>query len=212
MKNKLLLIVSGLFGICILTQPFKRVEAAYVPSAIKSVQAVSITFGGSSNTGTATLSPSVIAANSLLVYNGGDTSDNNSSLQSVQRGYGVITNGTTVTATRANNDSGTTSAIWTGTVVEFGGSFIKSSGCYAITIPADGVSTTATQTITSVNTAKTLISYTGTSVLLNQIAWIGGLEVPRIALTNATTLTASRHLTNGSSVTTTVGTCYVEFK
>lgn len=85
-------------------------------SIVKTIQTYSITIGASSNTGTATLGTAVTTARAVISdggVRGGDATD-------IREGQAhvVLTDSTTVTATRSNNDGvGTLTA--TGFVVEF---------------------------------------------------------------------------------------------
>lgn len=168
-------------------------NAAYIPSAIKSITAISIATTG---TGSQTQTVSVTKANSLLYYNGqiwiGSFVECNA--------YAQLTNGTTVTAT-----SNACGATWKGTLVEFYGNFVQSEGGNTITLT--GVSTN-TSTITAVVVAKTLVSYLGhtTTGADTSAAEMSGTAV----LTNTTTITGTIGAVPSNAVT--LGYGYLELK
>jgi hypothetical protein len=81
------------------------------------------------------------------------------------------------------------------TLTQFvGGSPIKSIQRGTITIA--GNNTSATATISSVNTSKSMVSFLGSNTGGSGLFLLG-----RVGLTNATTVTATKHSTEGVSET-----------
>jgi hypothetical protein len=173
-------------------------EATYTPTPIKSLQQVVIALA-SATSNTATLSPTVVAANSILIYQGHDSDEGTGFTHGNGWIKGALTNGTTVTATAGVAADGS----YNGAVVEFIPQFVKSSGCGTLT-------PSGTATITAVNVAKTLVSTTGYTNTYNTSSSVGvNGAVIRVTLTNATTITANAQGNNGGL---TIGYCYLEFK
>ena len=141
-------------------------------SAVKNIQYGTIT--GSS---TATIS-TVVVENSIILWGGNDTSDNSATTSGFSSC--VLTNSTTVSlaATAVNN-------VGAFCVLEFLPGMVKSAGSGQISV--NGVNS-ATATITSVNTSKTILTFLGqtTNDGTPSAQWC------RLALTNSTTITASR--------------------
>lgn len=184
-------------------------EASYIPSAIKSIQAVSITFSGS--TGTYTTSPTVTASNALLILQGFVSGDGSSGLFGTPTlSYAQITNGTTITGTQSSSNTNTT---WSGVLVEFIVQFVKSQACN--TIAFTGGSGTFTIGGSGVNTAKTALAWTGWTASANYTFDTAhqstNQATPKVVLTNATTVTATV-AASGLGDTRTIGFCYLEFK
>jgi len=158
-------------------------------SGIKNVQYGTITVNG----GTATITE-VVVANSILFFLGNDCGDASGAA------YGfsslVFTSPTVITfSTGANSNVGSFC------VLEFVPGFIKSAGSGTVTMTGVG---SATVTIPSVNTSKTFVTYIGhgSNDGTSTAQW------GRLALTNSTTITASRQL---ASNTTNVRYSYLEF-
>jgi hypothetical protein len=80
-----------------------------------------------------------------------------------------------------------------------GSSPIKSIQRGTITIPANA--TSATATITSVNTSKTMINFLGYNHDTAYTSYSPNIVVPRITLTNSTTVTATKGTSHFASVT-----------
>ncbi len=116
-----------------------------------------------------------------------------------------ITNATTITATR--NSTGYYTSVQC-SVIEFHDGILKSNQSGTITM---GVGeSTDTDTINSVNTSKSICIYRGyttdsTITTLELVKYV----MPRVKLTNATTVTANRY--SASSPEVTIGYQVVEF-
>lgn len=179
----------------------------YIPTPVQSIQQVSITLNNQLSN-TATLSPSVIAANCLLTFQGLTSNNVTTGTAAYAMARAVITNGTTVTASQGATAPGLV-IVWNGAIVEFLGPFVKSSGSGTIVIP-DG-STSATVTIPSVNPAKTIVAFGGQSVVV-----VGNIDpqsqLARLDLTNATTITATKAATTATPTTLTVAYSYIELR
>lgn len=175
------------------------VDAAYIPSAIKSITQIAITTTG---TGSQTQTVSVTKANSLLIYNGNTETANFNECDAIA----VITSGTTITAT-----SITCGGAYKGTLIEFYPNFVKSEGSSTVNVAA--ASTSATGTVSpSVTTAKTVMAYTG-------ISTTGGcadsnlpnaIGTATLTATNQVTVTISNNSPN--SCTYVVSYSYLEFR
>ncbi len=151
-------------------------------SLIKSIQ-YGTTVATVAGTATATIT-AVDTANSVIQFLG---SSSNSALNGGHwAGYCKLTNATTVTTTyQAVTDTRTLSFC----VIEYLPGVIKSK--QSVTISCLFVASN-TATITSVNTAKTMISNGGISM------YLGAMDEPsRLTLTNATTVTMNRGGTSG---------------
>jgi hypothetical protein len=159
---------------------------------IKSIQPFSITIASGSLTGTATIN-SVNTTWSFIVpngYDGGTSAEWRSCFATLD-----LTNGTTVTATRAA--TGSTALTIKGMVVELEPGSVKSVQQISITIASSSGSNT--QTINSVDTNKAVLIESGTRG--------GSLSDARpafmtLVLTNATTVTAARGATTNSGTVT----------
>ncbi len=156
---------------------------------IQRIQPVAITMTAGNATGTATIT-GISIRDSILLFQGSTYSaidtDSASSLSRI-----VLTNATTVTATRTATNNQTTS---TGLIIELVPGVIKSVQYDTVTVA--GVFSN-TKTITTVNTLKTSIFPLGastTDVSGSAATWLAGLT-----LTNATTVTATRASNNGVS-------------
>lgn len=151
-------------------------------SVITSIQQGSITIAAGSNSNTATLSPTVTAANSMLVYNGvtTDLATSNHAKCAVRI---TLTNGTTVTATRELNSSVAVTVNFS--VVEFA-SGVNSIQYNTITITAAGTSNT--RTISAVG-ANAFVMWLGGSVSTASLAYADVQS--GVTLTNSTTVTGN---------------------
>ena len=171
-------------------------------SLIQSIQSGDITVSSGSNSSTATINAVNIKC-AVCFFNGWRSAD--TSLASSEDYPRIsLTNATTVTAQTAASNP-TTSRVVRYTVVEFKPFAIKSiqQGIIAIS----GSNTSATATINAVNTARAFVIHQGQnhSVTQNDYNYNQG----KVALTNATTVTASKD--SGSNPTLTVGYTVVEF-
>lgn len=178
-------------------QPFAANRSAFDPSpagggsVIRSITPLTITIAAASLTGTFTSLPSVVTANTILIWNGvvsttaSATVDNRSSVTV------ALTNTTTVTATRQNS---TDQVIVSLTAVEF------ASGVNSIqagTIVVTSTNTSNTATISAVG-ANAFVLYQGVSCPNSVGApqnWAG------VTLTNSTTVTANVTSLAGASQT-----------
>ena len=163
--------------------------------AIASIQAGSIALTAGNATVDATIT-AVNTSNALLLYLGYTSTSNTNSAKNGQARISLV-NATTVRASHQFEDgTGGTSTVGY-VVVEFMPGVLKS--VQAGTIDVNG-GTSNTATITSVNTAKSFVSKLGTEQNGNALTDTQG-EV-RLALTNATTVTATIN-TNPAAATIT---------
>jgi hypothetical protein len=158
--------------------------------AMKQVQyfSIAITAGNTSNT--YTISPSVVAANSLLIWLGqtfSATDTNNVDSQ----GSLTFTNGTTITA---NRDGTANTLTVQGVIVEFYPGVIKTVQSGGITVTT---STTATLG-TAVNTAKAIVFHLGNTS--TDTSGASSVEETALTLTNSTTVTATRGVNSTTAV------------
>jgi hypothetical protein len=167
-------------------------------SFIDSIEEIEITLAGGSTTGTATIT-SVDTSRTVILFNGWRSNINSDLTQLLC--YLQLTNSTTVTATR---NTGTNAAIVRATVVQFKSTAVSSVQYGTISM---GTSTSATATITSVNTARSIAFYLGN--MANNTA-TSDRDLCDVTLTNATTVTASRG--DAFTNTATVGFVVVEFQ
>ena len=166
---------------------------------IKSVQKATITIANSTASNTATIS-TVDTTRSVVFFNGCTTT--NTTAFDASFAYVDLTNATTVTATRSTSAVATAITVEV-TVVEFYSTFVDSvqQGTVAIT----STNTSATATITAIDTARSAV------VMQGFMATSTGLAscLPTIVLTNSTTVTANR--TGSLSSTLTVGFTVIQF-
>lgn len=148
-------------------------------SLVKAVQTVSIDLNGTL-TNTATIT--AVDLNNTLLFYLGQTSVGNSTNPSLFAVL-VLTNATTVTAT-CNSNSGSTIPV-NGLVLEFMPGVIKSVQRGTITVNSV---TSNTATVTAVNVAKAALWMLGFSYATTSIDFA---TLPKLALTNATTITAT---------------------
>jgi hypothetical protein len=157
--------------------------------AMKQIQyfSIQITAGNTSNT--YTISPSVVAANSLLIWLG-QTFDQTDTNNNDSQGSLTFTNGTTITATRV----GTANVLTVnGVIVEFHPGVIKSVQADTIT-----VTTSTTDTISAVNTAKAIVFHLGNTS--TDTSGASSVEETALTLTNSTTVTATRGVNSTTAV------------
>ena len=158
-------------------------------SLVDSVQEGTITIGAASLTNTATIS-AVDTSRSILVQRGA-TGSYSGSVTYEGQAWLAFTNGTTVTATRYNNSGYTVAVSYA--VIQFAPGVIKSVQRGTYQTAASG--TTATATITAVNTSKSFVMDLGQySTSYRYISDYLGYQ----NLTNATTVTGTRGM--GGSV------------
>ncbi len=168
-------------------------------AAVTSVQAGTINMASSSASGTATIS-AVTTSRAAVFYLGNTNTTSTTSPQSVLVRTD-LTNSTTVTATRATANTAVLTVGYC--VVEFAASVVSSVQQRSVTLSTS--STSSSDTISSVNTGRTLLLYNGstssTSTLSN---FLYNLE-----LTAATTVTLIR--TGTSTTSRTINYTAVEF-
>lgn len=154
---------------------------------------------------TATIA-SVATANAVVVYQGATTTTP-TSIDAVEVSV-VLTNATTVTA--AGNGSNNCIVIARYTVLEFNSGILASSP-QPFNVSLSTAQNSNTATITSVNTAQTKI-FSNNFTINGTTSSIGNFIqcIPILALTNGTTVTASRN-TEGSTALVVYGTA-VQFK
>lgn len=152
---------------------------------VRSVQQVSITIAAGSTSNTATIT-SVNTPSSVVFYGGVTGALTGTVNASTCCASIVLTNATTVTATRNTSDASNSLTV-NATVIEFYSTAVKSVQTGSATMTA---STSQTATITSVNTANAVVVSNGWTTDFTS----NGANVysPLLDLTNATTVTASR--------------------
>lgn len=176
-------------------------EAAYIPTPVKSINHINITVPNLSSSNTQT----------VTAVNTGSTVINATGLQvgsatpAAGMLLGTITNSTTITATRIATSGST---IFTGELIEFAAGFVKSKNCSNIDI-ADAAASGTYSGFTAVNTAKTLVFYTGANSTDNTSLTITQDKTVSLVLTSSTVITATRSSSTGEL---NVGVCYLEFK
>jgi len=188
---------------------------SFIPSAPKSIQQVLCTFGGVSTDASATIN-AVALANSIIIPQGLFAGSNSGSYTPAA-GVRCFLNSTTQVIARSAGIP-RSGDYFRAIVIEFFPQFIKGFGASTIAIPNG--SSSATATITAVNTAKTTVilaggTFTSTLVLGGNLG--DNLEVdtqPSIVLTNSTTITASWiwNPNNSKPQTRVVGYNYLEFR
>lgn len=189
--------------------PFGGRVAQWMPqfSLIKSVQAGAIDLNNATSA-TATLSPEVNTANTMLFFLGFSTALNTGNTP--QQGYCALalTNSTTVTASRAANPGASAQNVnWA--ALEFKAGVIKSIQRGTIVVDT---ATSNTAAITAVNTAKSLVQFLGqvsADTNTGTTGWNPTQFQHTVALTNATTVTAAR--VTAGTISYTVSYQVVEF-
>lgn len=170
----------------------------FASNIIQSMQPFQLTFGASSSA-TATIS-SVTTANTVLQYQGFISSDSSNDSPTVCSTM-VLTNATTVTG---NNNTTSNGVVVNGTAIEFKSGILNSS-VQQVSIALSAAQTSNTATITSVNTASTMLFFNG-----NSASSATSIQVlPWLQLTNGTTVTASRGVATGTAA---ANCCVCEFK
>lgn len=146
-------------------------------------QEVSVTINSGSTSGTATITG--VGANAFVLYQGTNTNQSASNSYKSIHGYLQLTNSTTVTATRDSSNSDTLTI--KGIVIDPTAALVQS--VQQGTISLAGGATSNTATITSVNTARSVVFCLGlksNSASNSAFAFETGL-----VLTNGTTVTAT---------------------
>jgi hypothetical protein len=179
-----------------------QAQFAMPHSMVKSVQTGTAAIAGSAASGTATIT-AVVVANSII-YPLGFTYDGTSDVPRDALCHVALTNATTVTGTRGSNASADGCTVGYA-VMEFWPGVIRRIQTGTIAITDTNASNTAT--ITAVNTAKSAVIYLGNISDVN-VTTDRRSEIPRLALTNSTTVTATRVGTGGAI---TVGYEVVEY-
>jgi hypothetical protein len=198
----IVLVVVALIGGMLRPQ---SIGATFTPSMIKSIQQVTVTIPNGTLSATATIT-AIIPGNTLLVYQGQDSPEPAYLLCSAA--IGSIQDATHIVATRPTA-CGNGASNWNGVVVEFLGNFVKSQGCGNISIA--NAATSGAATITSVNTAKTIVEQTGMNLNPGSSADVPTEYLSALTLSNATTISASRQsASNTNTVNESVGYCYLE--
>lgn len=169
--------------------------------AVDSVQSGTITMtGATSNTATIT---EVDTTRTAILYLGETTT-------STPQGYGrnrstvVLTDSTTVTATRLTGTDNSTVGY---NVVQFASGITKSVQQATTTIALS--QSTGTATISSVNTGSTMMTYCGWR--MTNAGTASELSCPMAQLTNATTITATR-IGTSASVRSLISVSVIEFE
>lgn len=161
---------------------------------IESVQPVTVTIAAGASSGTATIT-AVDTTRTLLVpgyIRGGDSIY----LFNEDSPGATLTNSTTVTAL-TNTANAAASRIFCCTAVEFNSMAVESVQYGTISIAAN--STTGTATITNVDTARSAVVWLGQTGA-ESVTSRGAQEV-RFTLTNGTTVTGTRGISNVNAVT-----------
>lgn len=184
---------------------------SFVHSPIVSIQTAVVTIPGSSVTATATLSPAITnTANAMIFYEGTTGTTESGTLFRRLSGDGtaiaVLTNATTVTATRITGSADPLSCFVR--VVEFKGSFVKSSGSGTVTV-LDANTFGQTTISPAVVITKTLLVPTGFTILTDSISpEYNGV----VGFANTATVEFDRLQSSVDSSGLVVGFNYIEFK
>lgn len=175
------------------------VHATYFPTEVRSRQRATIALGVGVTSNTATIS-SVTLANAAIRYLGVNRGSINGGVDTDQLVRVTLTNATTVTATRASSVDAASVSFEVDEY--FPWSLLSNTQCG--TISNVTASLTATQTITSVNTGKAQLEFTGEDSNSGDT----GKDMYLLALTNSTTITATRIVSQ--AITSNIGYCVVE--
>lgn len=160
--------------------------------ALISAQQFSIVIATSNTTNTATINW-VDTAHAFIIIGGLHTA---SSLGSTANATCVLTNATTVTATRASSDASNTLTV-TGTVVWFAPSVVKSVQQGSISVGSAATSNTAT--INAVDTTRSVVLFLGNNPT-DSSGYTPSTDWLRLTLTNATTVTADKNATGNNTL------------
>lgn len=166
-------------------------------AAVKSVQTGSVALSTTSNTDTIS---AVTLANSAVIYNGMTSTYTAADTRYIYSDL-VLTDTTTVTASR-NLASGTNTVYYT--VIEFESGILESS---TQQVQVTGITTSATAAISSVDIANSMLFFNGINTTITSA---GHKYIPRIELTNSTTVTGIRYATSVNKPT--IRATVVEFK
>lgn len=175
-------------------------ETGAAPAGIiESIQQVEFTIASSATSGTTTIS-SVDTAKTAIFFShhilGGRRQTNTSTVANDAMVRVDLTNGTTVTATRGDNPAFAITVVCT--VVEFTSAAVDS--IQQGSIQFTGTTTSNTDTISSVDTARSVVVHNGVDT--SQNASIGGSAFTDVVLTNATTVTATRDAAGSATINT----------
>lgn len=167
--------------------------ASGVVTYVNSVQHFAITIAAGATTGTATIS-SVDTSRSFIAWGGQTAQSGATDLAREAFAYLQLTDATTVTATRNTSDASDSVTVH-GSVVACAAAFVSS--VQQGTISMSTLQTTNTATISSVDTARAAVLYLGVICNLGNDNLDAALQ--RVTLTNATTVTANRHVASAAS-------------
>jgi hypothetical protein len=182
-----------------------RVSQFATRSFIKSIQRGTIAIAGGSVTNTATIT-SVNLACAYVVWLGVTTTDTTAEPDRDWTNV-VLTNATTVTATRQSSVFGTSTVSFE--VIEFVPGVLKSLQTGTITIATSAATGTATLPI-AVTTTKAQVIMGGWLSTQTDQTGQNASTLPTLDLTNTTTVTATR-ATASASFTVTVGYTVIEW-
>jgi alanine racemase len=173
---------------------------------IPTIQAFSISIAGGSKTGTATIS-AVDMSRSVIMLSGYNGANDSSTPM-----HAVLTNTTTVTATKTFTTGST--VVLKGFVLTYPVGIIKS--IQRGIIPMTNAQTSRSTTVTSVNTAKSVLSHLGqiTDLTNTGSGTTNALASSNahIALTSATNIDAVRTATASSGGTPANNTCDISYE
>ena len=170
----------------------------FASAAVKSVQTGTVALSTTSDTDT--LSSAVVLANSAVIYNGLTSTYTAADTRYIYSDL-VLTDTTTVTAAR-NLASGTNTVYYT--VIEFESGILESS---TQAVQVTGITTSATTAISAVTIAQSMIFFNGINTTITSA---GHKYIPRIEITNSTTVTGIRYATSVNKPT--IRGTVVEFK
>lgn len=153
-------------------------------SSIKNIQHKTIVITGTSNTVSIT---SVVTANTAIIWGGFNSSDTSPGENDDTAGFLTLTNSTTVTATRVGSIGSLTFRF---VVVEYEDGVLNSNTTGNIEL-IGGTGFTNTDTISSVDTSKTMMLYLGKSSSSGAEYDANNFNIT-VELTDATTVTATR--------------------
>lgn len=176
----------------------------FTSAAVDSVQNGSVTLVDPNLSGTDTIT-SVDTSRSVAIFRGLTSTESGSGLEKSNLMGAVLTNATTVTVTRGDQGDGDSRTGFY-TVIEFAAGIVDS--VQSVNIAMTNPTLTATATITSVNTARSVLFYGG--MFGGGAGSVNGPHVTTGVLTNATTVTATRGVSAVNSTANHV-TTVVEF-
>ncbi|MEO8678136.1 MAG: hypothetical protein ABI665_03765 [Vicinamibacterales bacterium] len=178
------------------------VEATYLPTPFKTIQALSITISSGALTGTGTLSPAVVLANTV-VASAGQTSDSSSGFHNGGGwAYCLPTATTTVTCTRGVIGYTVVANV---TVVEFAAGLMRSVQCNTVSLSGLTGSIGLSPAVTA---SKAALFYTGiTDSYSTGSSTSDGDAMVRLSF-NSGIVTATKAY--GGAYNNTVGFCVAE--